>query len=120
MERLIAQLHNPVLPPELGGGTGAGADYNQGGTALGKLVGGVLGMVFIIAFILAFVYLVVGAVRWITSGGDKAAMEGARNAIVHAIMGIIIVGAAWAVMSLVGQFLGLNIEALPIPVVPSL
>ena len=112
---LLAQLKNPVLPPGLGSG-----DYTQGGTVLGKLISGVVGMVIIIAFILSFIYLTVGAVRWITSGNDKAGLEAARNTILHAILGIIIVGAAWAIVKLVGQFLGLNIEALPIPVVTQL
>ena len=36
-------------------------------------------------------------------------MEAARNKITHAIVGLIIVGAAWAVMLLVQNFLGVTI-----------
>jgi hypothetical protein len=36
-------------------------------------------------------------------------MEAARNKITHAIVGLIIVGAAWAIMTLVQNFLGVNI-----------
>lgn len=114
----LAQLRNPVLPPGLGGGTAP--SYTEGGAVIGRLISGVLGMIFILGFIISFVYLAVGAVRWITSGSDKASLEAARNTIVHAIVGIVIVGASWAIASLVGQFLGLDITALPIPVVPSL
>ena len=112
---LLAQLRNPVLPQTLGGG-----DYTTGGQTLGKLIGGVLGMIFIIAFILSFVYLMVGGVRWITSGSDKASLEHARNTIVQALVGMVIVASGWAIASLIGNFLGLNIQALPIPVVPTL
>ncbi|MBI3385909.1 hypothetical protein HY031_02365, partial [Candidatus Gottesmanbacteria bacterium] len=48
-------------------------------------------------------------IKWITSGGDKAGMEEARNKITHAIVGLIIVGAAWAIMTLVQNFLGVTI-----------
>jgi hypothetical protein len=36
-------------------------------------------------------------------------MEEARNKITHAIVGLIIVGSAWAVMTLVQNFLGVQI-----------
>jgi hypothetical protein len=36
-------------------------------------------------------------------------MEAARNKITHAIVGLIIVGAAWAIMILVQNFLGISV-----------
>ncbi len=58
--------------------------------------------------IAAFLYLILGGIQWITSGGDKSGMEAARNKITSAIVGLIIVAAAWAIMMLVGQFVGVN------------
>jgi hypothetical protein len=58
---------------------------------------------------MAFFFLILGGIQWITSGGDKAGMEAARNKIKHAIVGLIIVGAAWAIMILVQNFLGVTI-----------
>lgn len=78
-------------------------------TDVGKLVTALVGTVLIIAALLAFLYLILGGIKWITSGGDKAGMEEARNKITHAIVGLIIVGSAWAVMSLVQNFLGVQI-----------
>lgn len=68
-----------------------------------------VGTLLIIAALLAFLYLILGGIKWITSGGDKAGMEEARNKITHAIVGLIIVGAAWAIMILVQNFLGVTI-----------
>jgi len=73
---------------------------------IGKLISAVVGVMMIVAALLAFMYLILGGISWITSGGDKAAMEAARNKITHAIVGLIIVGAAWAIMVLVQNFLG--------------
>ncbi len=78
-------------------------------TDIGKLISALVGTVLIIAALLAFLYLILGGIKWITSGGDKAGMEEARNKITHAIVGLIIVGAAWAVMTLVQNFLGVQI-----------
>ena len=78
-------------------------------TDIGKLISAGVGTILIIAALLAFLYLILGGIKWITSGGDKAGMEEARNKITHAIVGLIIVGAAWAIMSLVQNFLGVQI-----------
>ncbi len=78
-------------------------------TDIGQLISAAVGSIMIIAALLAFMYLLLGGIKWITSGGDKAGMEEARNKITHAIVGLIIVGAAWAIMNLVQNFLGVQI-----------
>lgn len=76
---------------------------------VGQLISAGVGTLLIIAALLAFFYLILGGIQWITAGGDKAGMEAARNKITHAIVGLIIVGAAWAIMLLVQNFLGVSI-----------
>ncbi len=111
MEKLLAQgIKNPVIPKAIGEGANA-----AGGVALGLIIARMLSGMFIIAFVVAFIYLITGGFHWITSGGDKANLENARNKIVHAIVGLIVISTAFAVMNLVGTFLGLDFEKLPIP-----
>jgi hypothetical protein len=76
---------------------------------IGKLISALVGVLLIIAALIAFFFLIMGGIQWITAGGDKAGMEVARNKITNAIVGLIIVGAAWAVMILVQNFLGIQI-----------
>lgn len=76
---------------------------------LGSLISALVGALLIVAALLAFFFLILGGIQWITSGGDKAGMEAARNKITHAIVGLIIVGAAWAIMLLIQNFLGITI-----------
>jgi cytochrome c biogenesis factor len=76
---------------------------------IGTLISSVANILLIVAAIAAFLFLVLGGLQWITSGGDKAGMEQARNKITHAIVGLIIVAAAYAIMLLVSNFLGLNV-----------
>ena len=108
---LLAQISNPVLPNSLGNNTGGG------GNTIGLLIGNIVGVIVIIAFLMAFMYLLMGGISWITSGGDKAQLESSRNKITHAIIGLIIVAAVWAIMNIVGPFLGLNFPNLTIPTI---
>lgn len=107
---LLAQITNPVINPKMGEG-----DVERGATVLGRLVSNLTDGMLLFAFILAFLYLLVGGISWITSGGDKANLESARNKIIHAIVGVIVVASTWAVITLLGTFLGLDIQKLPIP-----
>ena len=113
MSTLLAQLQNPVLPPSIGGSKSAGV--GSGGSALGSLISGLVGAMFIAGFLLAFVFLLMGGIRWITAGGDKTKLETARDEITNAIVGVVIVGAAWAVTTLAAGFFGFSLESLPIP-----
>ncbi len=110
MTRLLAQLKNPVLPKTIGEGS-----VDQGGKATGLLLGNLVGGIFVFAFILAFLYMVTGGIRWITAAGDKGRLEEARNRITGALIGTIVVAAAWAITVILGQFLGIEFPNLPIP-----
>jgi hypothetical protein len=110
---LLAQLRNPVLPAIIGGGDSPRVD--AGGAALGKLISSIVGALFVAGFLLAFFYIIKGGMSWITAGGDKTKLENARDEITSAIMGIIVVGAAYAVTTLVANFFGLDLTKFPIP-----
>ena len=69
----------------------------------------------VIAAIVFFFILVIGGIRWIASGGDKAQTEGARNQITAALVGLVIVFAAWAIIALIKIFFGVDILSLNIP-----
>jgi hypothetical protein len=76
---------------------------------IGDVISAVVGILLIISAIAAFLFLILGGLQWITSGGDKAGVEAARNKITNAVIGLIIVAAAWAIMLLLGQVTGINI-----------
>lgn len=84
-------------------------------TSFGRLLTGVIGFILVIAALAAFIYLIWGGIQWITSGGDKAAVEAARSRIFAAIMGLFVVFATWAIMTIVGQFFGFDISNLKLP-----
>src|SRR3970282_392317 len=81
----------------------------------GQVIGAAIVLILIIAAIVFFFMLIIGGVRWITSGGDKAQTEAARGQITAALVGLVIVFAAWAIINLVNIFFGVNILQLNIP-----
>lgn len=113
---LLAAITNPVLDPIIGGDASTlTADQTAGTVGLAALVSAIMSLLLIISFIFLFLYLVLGGITWVTSEGDKAKLEMARNKIVHAIIGIIVVGATYAIALLVAGFLGLDLNDLPFP-----
>jgi|SRR6266404_1024134 len=90
-----------------------------GQTVSGYTVGGILvavvNLILVGAALIFFIMLVLGGITWILSGGDKAQTEAARNRITAALIGLVIVFAAYAIAVLAGNFFGFNIFQLTIP-----
>jgi hypothetical protein len=85
------------------------------GLSIGAIIAGLLKLALVIAAIVFFFMLVIGGIRWIISGGDKGQTEQARSQITAALVGLVIVFAAWAIAGLIGTFFNVNIFNLEIP-----
>ena len=86
------------------------------GDRFGDLIGNVITLLFIIAVVVALAFLIWGGIKWILSGGDKSAVEAARNTIVAAVVGLVIVFLAYFILNIVITFfLGENISSFTIP-----
>jgi len=77
-------------------------------TPIGAIISFAVAFIIVIAFILALVFVVIGAVQWITSGGDKQKVADARNHIVAAVIGLIIVSLSFVIINVVISALGLG------------
>jgi hypothetical protein len=93
-----------------GPGTGplANPSANPGGT-LTNVISLTIGVITAVAFIYFIYQLFSGALSVITSGSDKAKIEGARKKIFSAIIGVVVVVSAIFIIDLVGQVLGVDI-----------
>lgn len=58
---------------------------------------------FVIAGIAALIYLLWGAFAWVTSGGEKGNVEKARDKIVNAIVGVLLIIVVVAVVATLEQ-----------------
>lgn len=71
----------------------------------------VIGVLTVAGGLWFMVQLFMGAFAWLTSGGDKGAVEGARKRITHALIGLILVISAFVIMGLISLIFGLNLLA---------
>lgn len=75
----------------------------------GGIIQAFIKLILIAAFVIAFIFLLLGGVRWILAGGDKTGVEGARNMVTGAIVGLFLVLSVWAIIVLIETFFGVNI-----------
>lgn len=68
----------------------------------------VVSLLFGLAILLAVVYLLYGGIKWITSRGDKVAVEVARKQIIAAIIGLVVVAGTFFILNLVFNILGVD------------
>jgi hypothetical protein len=52
----------------------------------------------------AFGYLVLGGIKWITAGGDAKALQAARDTIVNAVIGVILLSCALVITNIFALF----------------
>ena len=118
MKQLAQAAHNlGQIGGEGLGPFGSVSDATSGLTGITKMVSSVIGIITVAAGIWFLLQFTIGGFGWITSGGDKAKLQSSRDKITNAIVGLIIVSSVWAVMTLVGQFVGIDFPNLPIPTV---
>lgn len=77
-------------------------------TSLGGFITAVIQVVFALSAFLVFIFLIWGGIQWLTSGGDSAATQKARDRITAALVGLAIVALAWAILFMVAPWLGWN------------
>jgi len=97
---VFAKVNNPAL-----GNLGAninGVDF------MGKFLSSMIAVGMVVAAVLFIFLLIIGGIKWITAGGDKAQAESARKTITNALIGIIVIFSLYAIVNLVSCFFGLS------------
>lgn len=105
-----------LITPVLAAVQDVAVDRPSGAIAeFSPLISGVLQIIMIIAALICFVYLVWGGIEWMTSGGEKSAVANARQRISAAFVGLLIVLAAWAIITLLEYLFGFSILQFEFP-----
>jgi hypothetical protein len=56
--------------------------------------------------IVLFIMLLMGGFKYLSSGGDPKAVEGAKKTLTYAILGIVLLAAAYLILSLIERLTG--------------
>jgi hypothetical protein len=85
-------------------------------TNTGGIVGTIVQVLLLIAVIASLFFLILGGIRWITSGGDKSKIASARSTLIAAVVGLVISLAAFFILDFfVTFFTGQSFINLKIP-----
>ena len=80
----------------LTGGTCTGGD-----TDINKVIQQVINILSIIVGVIAVIMIIIGGLRYITSGGDSNNISGAKNTIIYAVIGLVVVAMAQVIVRFV-------------------
>jgi len=104
---LEKEVHNPLLSPALS--VLSGSDFLQKFLSTGVRLG------FFVGPIVFFFLLLMGAIKWITSGGDKARLESAQKQITHALVGLVILLSIFVIIGIIESIFGISITNIILP-----
>ncbi len=107
MTRLLAGVNLGTLQ-----GIGPLGTVGSLSEALGKftnVISTAIGIITIFAGIWFILQIFIGAFQWLSSGGDKQGAENARKRLTNAVVGLFVVVASYALISLVGLVFGFKI-----------
>ncbi len=77
-----------------GNGAQCGSLQGQGTASFGDLAKKIVNLLSIIVGVVAVIMIIVGGFRYITSGGESSNVSGAKNTLIYAIVGLVIVALA--------------------------
>lgn len=86
--------------------------------ALETLFSNIVQMSVYLVGLTAFVAFLVGSFKYMTGGGDPKATDQAKQTITMAIAGVILLVAAWLILSFVKEFTGVNVTVFELPGCP--
>ena len=102
MNNLLSQVINIGAPEQF---------QNLENIDFNGLVEIAIAFVIIVAALAFFFILILGGIRWITSGGDKGKVESARSQITAGLIGLVVVFSAWAILNIIENFFHVNLRS---------
>lgn len=75
----------------------------------GKVLTFLIRIFFVVGGLVALLYLLLGALSWITSGGNKENVDKAREKIQAALIGVILIFAVLAIVGVIEKMLGIGL-----------
>ena len=117
IKRTLAAQPTPI--GQIGGKPGSGlgpwsnlgniGDISESAGIFTKIISNIIGVMTIIAGIWFIFQFIIGAYGFLSAGGDQKKVASAQQQITNALLGLVIVIAAYAIIYIVGEILGFRI-----------
>lgn len=87
---------------ETTGGSKCVSDIGEGeGEGVKRVAANVVNLISIIVGIISVIFIIYGGFRYITSGGDSGKVGNAKNTLIYAVIGLIVVALAQIIVNVV-------------------
>lgn len=109
-QRVFAQFGTGIEPPFQN--DYAPSDLTTDTTAFSvfeTIVSNVIGLLTVVGSLVFIVYFLLGAISWISSGGDTSKVGKARDQMVQGALGLVILVMMYAIVGLIGSIVGIDI-----------
>jgi hypothetical protein len=106
MDKFIAQSQL-TIPGTIQGFGNLGSPGGSPASTFARVIQGLVGLLTIAAFIWFIIQLFLGAIGFITAGGDKGKLAEARGRITTGLIGLVIAIAAIFIVDLIAYLLGI-------------
>lgn len=111
MQQLLAQITNTAVPGlQVMGGSGDSGTV--GANILGRYLAVLIPTSISIGALGVLLYMTMGAIQWITAGGDSGKIDKARTRIIQSLMGLAILTSITAAVTFIGPIFGIDILKL--------
>lgn len=85
---------------------------------LGTVIANAINFLFVVAALLALGFLILGGIKWLTSQGEKEGINKARETIVAAVVGLIIIFLSYLIVNFIlNLFVGVSLFNLQLPTI---
>lgn len=106
---LAAAISNPVLPKEEGTYEGVAAN------PLGSFMARLWWTIIILGSLALLIFLIWGGIDWMMSEGDQEKLKNAKNKITHALFGMGLLAASFAIIKILDVVFGIDVLNLTWP-----
>jgi hypothetical protein len=93
--------HDALCQGAQGTSSGNSCASSTGGPTLMQTIGSITNVIIYILGAIAVVMIIVGGIRYATSGGDQNSVSGAKNTILYAVIGLVVALMAYAIVNFV-------------------
>ena len=101
IQNCLAQGTNLDATGASSGDCSGNTDTSGGATNINSIIKTIINIFSIVVGVVAVIMIIVGGFRYITSGGDSNNVSGAKNTIIYAIIGLVVVALAQFIVQFV-------------------
>jgi TRAP-type C4-dicarboxylate transport system permease small subunit len=89
----------------IAGSAGSACGTSCGNPDINKTFQGIANTLIFIVGSISVIMIIIGGLRYVISNGDQKSVEGAKNTILYAVIGIIMAIAAFAIVTFVTKYI---------------